>query len=118
MGPDRLSEGSKTNGTAMKDRLDPANVIAERYYYSHSKEMPEIVIQLGRPLKEDDGLYHCRFRFLGKIRSEVMNMFGLDGFECLENTLKEIENQVASVNEIHYKGVLRWAGSETITHPD
>lgn len=102
----------------MKDRLDPANVIAERYYYSHSTGMPEIVIQLGRPLKEDDGLYHCRFRFLGKIQSEVMGMFGLDGFDCIENTLKEIESQVASVNEIHYKGMLRWVGSETLNRPE
>ncbi|MCU1235125.1 MAG: hypothetical protein JWP63_3092 [Candidatus Solibacter sp.] len=102
----------------MKDRLDPADVIAERYYYSHSKDMPAIVIQLGRPLKEDDGLYHCSFRFLGEIRSEVMGMFGLDGLDCLENTLKEIEIQVASVNEILYRGMLRWAGSETINHPE
>jgi hypothetical protein len=114
MRPNRLNEGS----TAMKDRLDPADVIAERYYYSHSKDTPEILVQLGRPFKEDDGLYHCRFRFLGEIRSEVMGMFGLDGLDCLENTLEEIENQVASVNKILYRGMLRWAGSENINRPE
>ena len=98
--------------------LDPSDVIAERRYYAYSNDAPAFVIQLGRPLKEADGLYYCGFRFLGEIQSEVMGMFGLDGFDCIENTLKEIENQVASVNEIHYMGMLRWAGSEMNKHPE
>jgi hypothetical protein len=101
----------------MKIGLDPSDVIAERRYYAYSKDAPEFVIQMGRPLKEVDGLYHCSFRFVGEIQSEVMGMFGLDGFDCIENTLKEIENQVASVNEIQYEGMLRWAGSEILKRP-